>query len=160
MGEAVRSITVAGERQEPSDLRTKLAGELLKIRRAGLHHHSTSLHRLEALLWIAETVGQGATNYAKVVSIWDMAAARLGEVYGPTTLALYGVSRNAQHLDSGARTELAYRVFCAKERENAIDGVPARKIKEVSFATHEVRQIKQDILAGLLQLLEEKPRVR
>lgn len=112
------------------------------------------------MLWIAQTVGDGPTNYTKVISIWNMAAARLGEVYGPTTLALYGVSRNAQHLDSGARTELAYHIFCAKEQENAIDGVPARRIKEVSFATHEVRQIKKDILVELLQLVEVAHRVR
>lgn len=147
---------MAGKRQ-PRDIENKLAGELQLIRKAGMHGYSTRVHRLEASLWIAQSVGDGATNYAKLLNVWRRAAAELGDVIGPVTLVLYGVDRAAQHLDSARRTELAWEVFCTKEREHAIDGVPAREIVRGSFVSNEVRNIKLDILSALLRLADELP---
>jgi uncharacterized protein YukE len=144
------------DKRQPRDIEGKLTTELQTVRQAGLHGYSTRVHRLEAMLWIAQSVGQGATNYAKVLNIWHKAAAELGEVYEPVTLALYGVSRNAQHMNRAHRTTLAWEIFCAKEKEYAIDGV-AREIKRNSFNTNEVRHIKADIFKALLQLVDEIP---
>lgn len=144
-------------RQAPGELEQKLASDLQKIRRDGLHRYSTRLHRLEALQWIAQTVGQGANDYAKLLNVLDRAAQQLGDVYGPTTRALYGIDRAARHLDSAQRTKLAWEVFCAKEHACAVEGKIARKIKRTSFDTHEVEQIKKDIHGALLQLIGVQP---
>ena len=58
-------------RQTPDELEQKLAGDLLKIRRDGLHRYSTRLHRLEALQWIAQTAGQGEGDYAKLLDVLE-----------------------------------------------------------------------------------------
>jgi hypothetical protein len=136
-------------KQQPRDIETKLARDLATIRKEGIHRFATRVHRLEALLWISEEVGEGPTNYAKVLFILNQAAERLGDVYGPITLTLYGVDRSAQSLNSSRRTELAWEIFHTKEKE--------RKISRNSFVSNEIKRIKADILSAILGLLEELP---
>jgi hypothetical protein len=97
------------------------------------------------LLRIARTTSNRGTDAEKLADLIEQAASRLGRVYGPTILALFGLTETARGLTVTARHELAHEVFCAAERTV---GSPTT-LPQITLSTFRTRTEK-DILDDLI----------
>jgi hypothetical protein len=131
--------------------RKRLFGELRRLRRLGLADPRDRLHQFRGLLRIARSANSKQSDFDKVVDILERAAARLGRVYGPTVLTLYGLTDAARGLDVEARRKLAHEVFCAAERVLA-PGAALRQIAFSTFRTHTEKAILNDLATELIAI--------
>jgi hypothetical protein len=131
-------------------LRQRFHVELGLLRERGFDDPLDRVHQLRGLLRIARSVSKRQTDAEKLADLIERAASRLGRVYGPTVLTLFGLTDTAQGLKVAARRDLAYDVFCAAEQALSSHAKPP--IVSSTFRTRRVKAILDDLITELFAI--------
>jgi hypothetical protein len=127
----------------------KLLEELSNLRKWGFVDPQDRLHRFDLLLTMARPVGQGSTDRELVKDLLERACGELGSVFGPSLLALLGVSQAAWGRDVKERRQLAYDVFC--ETKKVLGALQARYAPPAftSFSSRIENEMLKDLATQL-----------
>lgn len=132
--------------------------ELPLLRKLGQHDPKDELHKCRVFMRIAARISSEADDRARVRDVLEQAAARLGTVYGPTILALFGLTAATAGKEVAERHELAYEVFSAAQRARLASGQKVKLIVFSTFETHEEKVILKDLSIELIALYKEHQR--
>jgi len=136
-------------------LRQRFYDELVLLRGLGFDDSRDRLHQCRYLLHIAPATSNQETDAEKLADLIERAASRLGRVYGPTILTLFGSSETARGLTVAARHKLAHEVFCAAERAVA-PHTTLRQITLSTFRTRTEKHILNDLITELFAIARGK----
>jgi len=131
--------------------------ELPWLRKHGLDDPKDRLHKCRIVMQIAR-VSPEVDDGAKVRDLLEQGAARLGTVYGPTVLALFGLTEATAGRKVKERHKLAYEVFSEAQRARLTSGQAAKLIAFVTFESKEEKVILKDLAIELIALYEEHQR--
>jgi hypothetical protein len=145
----IASHRLMSVREPPSpDTEERVIAELRGLRKLGFADQRDQLYRFELLVTLARAVGNGTTDLERVELLLVYGAGQTGRVFGPSLLALLGVSPEARGKDVSERHLLAYEAFCEAERKLSAPKNP-RPPAEATFMSH----TETKMLEGLAKLL-------
>lgn len=113
-----------------------LAKELRRLRQTGLADPRERFHEYELLGHIARVLSKENTVREQLKDAIEQAASLVGQVYGPSVLALLGITDDAWGTDRKRRLRLAYEIFCAAEQAALVPGQEPRPVVFDTFRTH------------------------